>query len=253
MGASNSKTETSSWTTNTWTLVRNPTPENCQAFLERNFGSQAQIKQHFFNVEALSAKIGDSTLVKVVQRVIHLFIVTPSKTLDGGGLLDLITLGITKQELYSLVVCIGLGWLFVYAYQVLATQQDIMVTLFKVLTGWKTSAILAVLAVSFSSWEKPFKRLFHKLFSGVGIGPTVYRLFQRIVASIYKLLFVRGCELCKRSDGGELVRVQCGSTTHKVHAECYARRYAGACPVCKQVVAVGDDQPDDIGDDQPDE
>jgi hypothetical protein len=165
---------------------------------------------------------------------------------SGGSLFDTLSLGITKDELYSLVLCIGLGWLFVYAYQVLDTQKDLMVMLFQVLTGWKTTAILTLLGVSFTKWEKPFKSVFYALFSYVfGMTSNVLNVFKKIVAVVNRLMFKDACDICKAPR--DVVRVQCGDKTHTVHQECYTKRYMkhpGKCPVCKTVLT-GDEQPDD--------
>lgn len=234
MGASNSKS--------VWDLMRRPTHDNCKAFLTLNFGSPEQIKHHVSNLESLSVKIGESRLVQVLNRVVGMF----KNTVSGGSWFDL---GITKDEMYSLILCIGLGWLFLYAYHVLDTQKDLMVMLFKVLTGWKTTVILTMLSASFDKWENPFKHLFYALFNYVfGISSNVLHVFKKIVAVVNKLMFkepANPCEICKAPQ--ELVRVECGDKVHMVHPGCYTKQYLkhpGQCPVCKTVLT-GDDAPDD--------
>ena len=239
MGASNSKA--------VWELMRRPTHDNCKAFLTLNFGSPEQIKHHVSNLESLSVKIGESRLVQVLNRVVGMFKVGMFKnTVSGGSWFDL---GITKDEMYSLILCIGLGWLFLYAYHVLDTQKDLMVMLFKVFTRLETPVILGMLIASFEKWEKPFKSVFYALFGYVfGMTSNVFNVFKKIVAVVNKLMFkgaVNPCEICKAPQ--ELVRVECGDKVHMVHPGCYTKQYLkhpGQCPVCKTVL-IGDDAPDD--------
>ena len=238
MGASNSKY--------VWDLMRHPTHDNCKAFLISNFGSPEQIKHHVSNLESLSVKVGESRLVQVLTKAVRACL-----GLSGGSWFDSISLGITRDEMYSLMVFIGLGWLFLYAYQVLNTQKDLMVMLFQVLTGWKTTVILTMLSASFNKWEKPFKHLFYALFTYIfGMSSNVLNVFKKIVAVVNKLMFkepATQCEICKRPQ--ELVRVVCGDDVHMVHPGCYTDKYIsrpGKCPVCNKVLLIsGDDAPDD--------
>jgi hypothetical protein len=95
-------------------LLRHPTAEMCQAFLERNIGSKAQAEEHLKNVESLSNKIGYQNLMVVVQRVIHMMKHAPA-SLEGGHLLERHRYGITFNEMKSLLVIIGVAWVFYVA------------------------------------------------------------------------------------------------------------------------------------------
>ena len=242
MGASNSKY--------VWDLMRRPTHDKCKAFLMSNFGSPEQIQQHVSNLDTLSVKIGESRLVQVLTKAVR-----ACSGLSGGNLWDSLSLGITKDELYSLMVFIGLGWLFLYAYQVLDTQKDLMVMLFQVLTRLETTAILILLTASVNKLKKPFKNLFYALFTYVfGMSSNVLNVFKKIVAVVNKLMFTEPananqCALCKVLRPQDVVSFDCGNEVHMVHPGCFNDKYIarpGKCPVCNKVLMIsGDDAPDE--------
>jgi hypothetical protein len=152
-------------------LVRHPSDvKTVYTFMLNNFGSKEETENHFKNVEAVHARIGDAAFNAGVQRVLRHILVSgglPPPRLQGGGLFD----KMSWREMWAVLAIIGIVYV---SYMSIYDKTTTIMRLIGLMMAYPFILPLGILCVTNPDL---CKNIFGFIKDGF---PVVFKLIQRI-------------------------------------------------------------------------